>query len=90
MNLGQAVILMLVISAIVLLIVFAKNKVELFVNVILRMIFGAIGIHFLNTLLLTSGIKLLVGLNIGTIGTVGALGVPGFLLLYAIALFQML
>ncbi|WP_099467369.1 pro-sigmaK processing inhibitor BofA family protein [Konateibacter massiliensis] len=88
MSLEQAVIFILVICAIVLIIVFAKNKVELLVNVILRMIFGAIGIHILNAFLLTSGVNIFVGINIGTVGTIGALGVPGFALLYAIALFQ--
>lgn len=84
MKLEQAIIFMLVVCAIVLVIVFAKNKTEVFVNVVLRMVFGAVGLHLINTLLLSQGIDVLVGVNLGTIGTIGALGLPGFVLLYAI------
>ncbi|KAB1438641.1 pro-sigmaK processing inhibitor BofA family protein [Candidatus Galacturonibacter soehngenii] len=89
MKLEQAIIFMLVVCAIVLIIVFAKNKTEVFVNVILRMVFGAVSLHLLNTIFLSQEIDVLVGVNLGTIGTIGALGIPGFVLLYAIAFFNL-
>ncbi|GEM_PF-4668357 len=89
MKLEQAIIFMLVVCAIVLIIVFAKNKTEVFVNVILRMVFGAVSLHLLNTIFLSQEIDVLVGVNLGTIGTIGALGIPGFVLLYAIAFFKL-
>lgn len=90
MNLEQAFIFILVVCAIVLIIVFAKNKVEMFVNIVLRMVFGVVSLHLLNTLFVSQGIDVLVGVNLGTIGTIGALGAPGFVLLYAIAFFNFL
>lgn len=88
MNLEQAIIFMLIACAIVLVIVFAKNKVEVLVNVMLRVVFGAVGLHLINTLLISRGMDVLVGVNAGTIGTIGALGIPGFVLLYAVAFFK--
>lgn len=90
MNLEKAFIFILVVCAIVLIIVFAKNKVEMFVNIVLRMVFGVVSLHLLNTLFVSQGIDVLVGVNLGTIGTIGALGAPGFVLLYAIAFFNFL
>jgi SigmaK-factor processing regulatory protein BofA len=90
MNLEQAFIFILVVCAIVLIIVFAKNKVEMFVNIVLRMVFGVVSLHLLNTLFVSQGIDVLVGVNLGTILTIGALGAPGFVLLYAIAFFNFL
>ncbi len=64
------------------------KKLELLLNVLLRMVFGIIGIYAFNTILDVMKIKATVGFNIATIATVGILGVPGFLLLYGIMLFN--
>lgn len=88
MNLEQAIIFLLVVCAVVLVIVFAKNKVEILVNVVLRVIFGSVSLHVLNVLLLAKGIDILVGINFGTLGVIGVLGIPGFILLYAVAFFK--
>jgi pro-sigmaK processing inhibitor BofA len=90
MKLNQAAILMIGMCVLVLVIVLAKNKVEFMMNVFLRMIFGTVGIHLLNSLFIAREIDLIVGINPGTVGTVGVLGIPGFLLVYAIALFEFL
>jgi inhibitor of the pro-sigma K processing machinery len=89
MQLNQAVILMTAMCFIVLAIVLAKNKLEFIINIVLRMVSGVVCIHFLNSLFVTMGINLLVGINPGTIGTIGVLGIPGFLLVYAVSIFNL-
>lgn len=90
MNRNQAVILMIVMCLIVLVIVLAKSKKEFIVNILLRMVSGMVCIHFLNAFLVAREINILVGINPGTIGTIGVLGIPGFLLVYAISIFKFL
>jgi inhibitor of the pro-sigma K processing machinery len=60
------------------------NKLEALVNVLLRCVFGGIGFFAVNSILQYIGIQVLVGINGKTLATVGILGFPGFLLLYAI------
>lgn len=79
---------MVVMCFLVLVIVLAKNKKEFIVNVILRMVSGMVCIHFLNSLFVARGIDILVGINPGTVGTIGVLGIPGFLLVYAISILK--
>jgi inhibitor of the pro-sigma K processing machinery len=86
MNLNQAIILMVVMCFLVLVIVLAKNKAEFIVNLLLRMVSGMVCIHFLNSLFIARGIDIFVGINPGTVGTIGVLGIPGFLLVYAITM----
>ncbi|RDY31255.1 pro-sigmaK processing inhibitor BofA family protein [Lachnotalea glycerini] len=90
MKFNQAALLMVVMCVIVLVIVFVKIRMEFIINFILRMVFGAVGIYFLNSLFIAKGLDALVGINFGTVGAIGILGIPGFLLVYAIALFQLL
>lgn len=90
MKFDQAALLMIAMCVMVLVIIFAKNKGEFIINIILRMVFGALGIHFLNSLFIARGIEAMVGINPTTVGTIGLLGIPGFLLVYAVALFQLL
>lgn len=60
------------------------KKLETIINVLLRMVFGGIGIYLLNTLFQFAGMQVLVGINVKTIATVGILGLPGLFLLYGI------
>ncbi|MFA9376875.1 MAG: pro-sigmaK processing inhibitor BofA family protein [Lachnotalea sp.] len=90
MNLNQAVVLMIVMCLLVLVIVLAKNKIEFIVNILLRMVSGMICIHFLNAMFVARGIDLLVGINLSTVGTIGVLGIPGLLLIYAITALKFL
>lgn len=62
------------------------KKAEWIVNVLLRAVFGGIGIYALNTIFQYAGIQAIVGINVKTIATVGVLGLPGFFLLYGIML----
>ncbi|MFA9463502.1 MAG: pro-sigmaK processing inhibitor BofA family protein [Velocimicrobium sp.] len=54
-------------------------------NVLLRMVFGAIGIFAINAILQAVSKSTMVGMNAETLLTVGLLGVPGFVMLYAVA-----
>lgn len=65
-----------------------RHRLELLVNIILRMIFGIIGIYLINTLLISQNIQVNVGTNSTTILTIGLLGIPGFLLIYGIELYS--
>ena len=53
-------------------------------NVMLRLIFGAIGIFAMNAIFRAISMNIMVGINIETMATIGLLGAPGFVLLYAI------
>lgn len=59
---------------------------EIIVNVILRTMFGAIGIYCINTLMQAFSLDYMVGLNQWTVAAVGVLGLPGVALLYAVRL----
>lgn len=63
------------------------KKAETVINGLLRAVFGGIGIYALNTILKYAGIPAIVGINAGTIATVGILGLPGFFLLYGIVFY---
>jgi len=89
MSINQALILMVGMCMLVLVIVLAKNKIEFVVNVILRMVSGVVCIQCLNALFVAWGIQIFVGINPGTVGTIGILGIPGFLLVYAVSIMQL-
>ena len=59
-------------------------------NFLLRMVFGAVGIKFINAILISQNISIFVGLNLLTLLTVGSLGISGLGLLYGIAAFGIL
>lgn len=69
---------------------FVKQKGEVFLNFLLRTVFGTIGIYAVNAVLLSQNIPLAVGINLLTVLTVGSLGASGFALLYGIAAFALL
>lgn len=53
-------------------------------NVILRILFGAIGIFAMNAIFQAIAWDMAVGINAETLATLGLLGAPGFVLLYAV------
>ncbi len=57
---------------------------ETVINVLLRAVFGGIGIYTLNSIFQYAGIRAIVGINVKTIATAGILGLPGVFLLYGI------
>lgn len=77
----------IIISSVVFVVSLFMHKIEMFVNFILRLVFGASGIYFLNMILSSKGIQSGVGLNGVSLLTVGVLGIPGFLLLYSTAFY---
>ena len=79
-----------VICGIVLVIVLFKSKVEFLINMVLRMMMGTIGVCFVNSILVSQGIELGIGINVVTLLTLGTLGLPGFLLLYGMVFYKFL
>lgn len=75
----------IVIGSIIFVVSLFMHKIEMFVNFVLRLVFGASGIYFLNMILNSKGIQSGVGLNGVSLLTVGVLGLPGFILLYSSA-----
>ncbi len=64
-----------------------KHRFDLLVNFGLRVFAGLLGIYLLNALLAGFELSLDVGINGMNALSVGVLGIPGFLLIYGIALY---
>ena len=68
-----------------------ENKIsQVFVNFVIRGIFGVCTIFFVNQILVMQEIPVMVGLNLCTFLTAGTLGIPGVGLLYGIMFYQIL
>ena len=67
-----------------------KHRFDFLVNFGLRVFAGLLGIYLMNTLLESFALSLGVGLNGITALSVGLLGIPGFLLVYGVALYYYL
>ena len=78
------------ICVLVLLIGILKQKAEIFLNFMVRIVVGFIGVYFLNAFLAKQGIDVAVGFNIFSALTLGTLGMGGFALLYGIMFLQLL
>ncbi len=78
------------ICGLVLLIMFFRQKAEIFLNFIVRSILGVMGIYVINILLEQMGISGAVGINLISVLTVGSLGTGGLGLLYGILFYNML
>ncbi len=64
-----------------------RHKMENFINYILKIFLGAVGIYSINYILALNGASLIVGLNGVNILTIGILGLPGLILIYSMGLF---
>lgn len=62
-----------------------KKKMDAFMNFVLRMAAGALGVYLVNVILQTLEVKISVGINSYNLLTMGLLGTPGFLLLYGVS-----
>ena len=71
--------------ALIFILSLCKNRKEFLVNVCLRVIFGILAIYLTNVALIQINTPIHVGINELTVGIIGLLGLPGFLLLYACA-----
>lgn len=83
-------IIILAACLLVLLIGAMRKKSELFLNFILRSVFGALAIYFINQFVIYQELPIAVGMNPITVLTSGILGFPGLLLLYGINLYKFL
>ncbi len=85
-SMGQGMLMILVIALLVLSIVIFKKHTELLLNFLIRGVFGAIVIYFLNEILVAFGLEVSVGINAVSLLTSAALGIPGVALLYGVML----
>ena len=84
MNEKTGVMIIAIACGIVLLITVMRIKAQFILNFLVRMVFGAIVIFFVNDVLEKQGIDVSVGLNAVSLLTAGTLGFPGVALLYGI------
>lgn len=70
--------------AIILLFVALRMGSELFMNIIMRGIFGTLGIYCINQVLIWQNISCVIAINFITVITAATLGFPGIIMLYAI------
>lgn len=75
----------IIIASILFLLSLCKRKGETILNFILRIVFGIIFIYAINKGLVYFGLSIGVGINEISLITVGLLGFPGFVLLYAVS-----
>ncbi len=64
-----------------------RKRPELIINFGLRSCIGIVGIYIVNMILKSKGFDIGVGINGATILTNGLLGMPGFLMLYGLAVY---
>ena len=85
----QAILIMLMIGAVILLIACAVwGEMERLLAFAMRGLLGMAGIHLVNFCLASCGISLGIGINLFTFLTSAMLGIPGFLGLYALGIYQ--
>lgn len=85
-----SLILIVVLCVGIFLVSVMRKKMELFINFVLRLFVGAVGIYVINSFLVYANIECMVGLNGINILAVGLLGLPGFCMLYTIGAYFML
>jgi len=64
-----------------------KRRPDLIVNFMLRACLGTAGIYLLDMIFNGKGYGVIVGINGVTVMTTGFLGLPGFILLYGLAIY---
>lgn len=90
MDRETGMLFLIFICGVVLVIVLFKSKIEFLINMVLRMMMGTIGVYFVNSILVSQGMELGIGINAITLLTLGTLGLPGFLLLYGMVFYKLL
>ncbi|MGB8452780.1 MAG: pro-sigmaK processing inhibitor BofA family protein [Anaerocolumna sp.] len=84
---SQIFVVIIIICIVLITFGLIKHRFDLLVNFGLRMFSGLLGIYLLNNLLLSFHLTLGVGTNGLTALVIGLLGLPGFLLVYGVAVF---
>lgn len=64
-----------------------RRRPDLIINFLLRSCLGVVGIYLLDLILKMKGYDFCVGINLATVLTNGFLGLPGFLMLYGLAVY---
>lgn len=90
MNNEQFILCLLFLAGVVLVIILFKSKIEFFINMVLRMMMGTIGVCVVNSIFLAQGMETGIGINPVTLSLLAFLGLPGFILLYGIAFYQLI
>ena len=86
----QAILIMMMLGALILLIACAVwGEMERLLTFAMRGLLGTAGIHLVNFCLAGWGIQLGIGINFFTFLTSAMLGIPGFLGLYALGIYQL-
>ncbi|HHT89001.1 MAG TPA: Pro-sigmaK processing inhibitor BofA [Clostridiales bacterium] len=67
-----------------------RKRSDIVIDFFLRAFVGTAGIYLLDFLLSISGYQIAVGVNVFTVLSNGLLGLPGFILLYGLALYYSL
>lgn len=75
---------------IILLVSLVRHRFETLINFILRIAVGIVAIYFFNVILQYKDMNCTVGINGYSILTLGTLGTPGFVLMYAISFYYSL
>lgn len=76
------------VCGVVLLMLLLKQKMQVFLEFLLRLGVGTVTILWMNHILLKQGIRWSVGINFWSLLTSGILGIPGVLLLFVILALQ--
>ena len=90
MSKSQGMLYLVLVFGIVLMIILFKTKIEFFINLVLRMMMGTVSVCVINGILLSQGVDCGIGVNVLTLGVIGVLGFPGFILLYGMVFYQLL
>ncbi|BCN32941.1 pro-sigmaK processing inhibitor BofA family protein [Anaeromicropila herbilytica] len=80
-------IAIITVCVIALIVSFISHRIDTFINFILRITVGIVAIYFLNMIFDYKNISATVGINAYSIFTIGCLGTPGFLLMYALSFY---
>lgn len=85
----ENIILIGIITACILFIgvCIVKRRQDVLIDLVLRAVIGTAGIYLLDLVLRIRGYDISVGINGATVITNGLLGLPGFLLLYGLAVY---
>lgn len=80
---------LIIIGVCLLVIVFAIffKKIEWLVNFVFRALLGIVLLYCINSVLVNFGVKQVPGINEINVTSIGLLGMPGILMLYAIMIY---
>lgn len=86
---GQAILFLLTVGAIIVLVACGvKGGMEWLLGLLMRGLLGAVGIHFVNAIVAHWGFVVGIGINPLSFLTVSFLGIPGFVGLYLLEIYQ--